>query len=276
MSENNQNLNDEAQLRLENEMKKLNLEMEGAIFGYMSNDVPLDLEKQFLDNIMAFETQSKNAQYMPLYKFLGEPYFLPFDVLPDEHVAHELERLTEMMENNGVYLDFLSDYPLETMYRFITEEFMNHEVSDMRIPGMINGFIYEEFHPNHEHDLRNDTENFFHSIMNLGSDFKSYFLSQQMEIPSKALVDKAEYERRIDFFRDRFDTLHLNQLVIQNVKIKDLDETHKTAVVDFDLDYEGISKTNQKKIEIRDKGSLNFFYSKGYWTISCIVFKGFY
>jgi hypothetical protein len=53
MKENIRNPNDEAQLRLENEMKKLNLEMEGAVFGFMSDDMPLDLEKQFLDNIMS-------------------------------------------------------------------------------------------------------------------------------------------------------------------------------------------------------------------------------
>jgi hypothetical protein len=275
MSENIHNTNDEAQLRLENEMKKFNLEMEGAVFGYMGNDMPLDLEKQFLDNIMAFETQSKNETYMPLYKFLGEPFFLPFDVLPDEHVEQEFDRLNEILLKHGVDLDFLCDYSFEIRYRFITEEFMNQEISDMRIPGMINSFIYEEFHPNHEHDLTNDTEIFFHSIMNLGSDFKPYFLSQKMDMPNKGLVDKIMYERRIDFFRDRFEILQINQLFIQKVKIKNLNDTNKSAIVDFELDYEGILSANQRKVEIRDMGSLNFLYSNGYWTISCIVFKGF-
>jgi hypothetical protein len=275
MKENNLNPNDEAQLRLENEMKKLNLEMDGAVFGYMNDDMPLDLEKQFLDNIMAFETQSKNATYMPLYKFLGEPFFLPFDVLPDEHLEQEFERLNDILQKNGVDLDFLCDYSFETKYRFITEEFMNHEISDMRIPGMVNSFIYEEFHPNHEHDLTNDTESFFLSIMNLGSDFKSYFLSKQMDMPKHGLVDRAKYEGRIEFFRERFHVLRINLLEIKKVTITDINEETKTARVDFELDYEGIATDKHRKVSSADKGYLNFLFADDYWTINSIVFKGF-
>jgi hypothetical protein len=275
MKENNLNPNDEAQLRLENEMKKLNLEMDGAVFGYMGEDMPLDLEKQFLDNIMAFETQSKNETYMPLYKFLGDPFFLPFDVLPDEHLEQEFERLNDILQKHGVDLDFLCDYSLETKYRFITEEFLNHEISDMRIPGMINSFIYEEFHPNHKHDLTNDTERFFHSIMNLGSDFKSYFLSPRMVMPNKGLVDKKMYEGRIEFFRERFHVLRINLLEIKKVAITDINEETKTARVDFELDYEGIATDKHRKVTSVDKGYLNFLYANDYWTINSIVFKGF-
>jgi hypothetical protein len=275
MSEHTHNPNDEAQLRLENEIKKLNLEMEGAVFGYMSDDMPLDLEKQFLDNIMSFETQSKNATYMPLYKFLGEPFYLPFDVLPDEHVEREFERLNDLLQTHGVDLDFLCDYPLETKYRFVTEEFMNLEISDMRIPGMINSFIYEEFHPNHEHDLRNDTESFFHAIMNLGSDFVPYFLSEQMDMPKHGLVDKAKYEGRIEFFRERFHVLRINLLETKTVTIQDINEETKTARVDFELDYEGIATDKHRKVASRDKGYLNFLFADDYWTINSIVFKGF-
>jgi hypothetical protein len=275
MSENMHNPNDEAQLRLENEMKKLNFEMEGAVFGYMSNDMPLDLEKQFLDNIMAFESQSKNETYMPLYKFLGEPFYLPFDVLPDEHLEREFERLNDLLQTHGVDLDFLCDYPLETKYRFITEEFMNHEISDMRIPGMVNSFIYEEFYPNHEHDLTNDTESFFRSIMNLGSDFVSYFLSPIMEMPNRGMVDKKMYEGRIAFFRDRFHLLRINLLEIKKVTINDLNEVTKTARVDFELDYEGIATDKYRKVSSADKGYLNFLFADDYWTINSIVFKGF-
>jgi hypothetical protein len=275
MKENDLNPNDEAQLRLENEMKKLNLEMDGAVFHYVSDDFPLDLEKQFLDSIMGFEAQSKKETYMPLYKFLGEPFFLPFDVLPDEHLEQEFERLNDILQNYGVDLDFLCDYPLETKYRFITEEFMNHEISNMHIPGMINSFIYEEFHPNHEHDLKNDTESFFLAIMNLGSDFVPYFLSLIMDMPNKGLVNKSRYEGRIAFFRDRFHLLRINLLEIKKVTITDINEITKTARVDFELDYEGIATDKHRKVSSADKGYLNFLFRDDYWTINSIVFKGF-
>jgi hypothetical protein len=269
--------NIEAQLRLENEMKMLNFEIDGAFFRNMSDDMPLDLDKQFLDNILAFETQSKNAKSTTIYSFLGEPEFLPFDILRPEEVETNIERLFKIMDKHDIYLDFLCEYSLETMYRFITDEFMNHEISDMRIPGMNHGFIYEEFHPNHEYDLKNDAENFFNSIMNLKSDFKMYFLSPNMvKSTASELVDKIVYEKRIESFRNYYNKLRINQFEIIDVEIKDINKSTKFAGVKFILDYEGILKSNNAKVESCGKGYLSFVFTDDYWTISCIVFKGFH
>jgi hypothetical protein len=111
--------------------------------------------------------------------------------------------------------------------------------------------------------------------MNLGSDFVPYFLSEQMDMPKHGLVDKAKYEGRIEFFRERFHVLRINLLETKTVTIQDINEETKTARVDFELDYEGIATDKHRKVACRDKGYLNFLFADDYWTINSIVFKGF-
>jgi hypothetical protein len=267
---------EEAQLRVENELKKLNLEMEyGAKFGIAAN-MPLEMEGQWLDYITAFESQSKKAKTISLYTFLGQPEFLPFDMVKPDDIPTELDRLVGIMDDNNVHLDFLAEYPLETVYRFITEEFFYLPVSDMRIPGMNHGFIYEEFHPNHEYDLKKQVEDFFNSTMNLDSDFKMYFLSPVMVTQeTNEAVDKEVYENRIEAFRNQYKKLTIDELKILEVDVKDVNENAKFAGVVFGLDYEGETKADNKRVKYRGTGYLNFAYVDDYWLITRIVFKGF-
>lgn len=276
MKNDHHNPADEAQHRIENELKKLNLEMEhGAKFGG-SGDLPIEVESQWLDYITAFENQSKTTTVTSLYTFLGQPEFTPFDMLQPEDVVPELDRLFDLMKANNVHLDFLTKYSVETVYRFVTEEFFLQPMSNMRIPGMIHGFIYEEFHPNHEHHLKGSVENFFNSMMNLESDFKMYFLSPIMATEtSKEPVDKKVYEKRIESFRNQYKTLKINQLEILEVEVKNIDDNNKFAGVVFGLDYEGVLKEEKKRVQYRGTGYLNFAYIEEYWSISRIVFRGF-
>jgi hypothetical protein len=278
MKENHDLPADETQLRVENELKKLNLEMEyGAMFGsdLTSPDLPLEVESQWLDYISAFENQYKDATQITVYSFIGQPDFKLFDLLTADEVEKELTRLFNIMAENGIQLDFLADYPIETMYRFLTEEFFEKPMDNMRIPGMMHGFIYEEYHPNHEYDLKNNVEDFFRCIMNLKSDFKSYFLSPVMATDKDSeMVDREVYEMRIENFRKQFKKLKIKHLEILDVDLKDVSEDAKFAGIVFNLDYEGILKGSNKLEQTKGRGYMNFVYTD-YWLISRIVFAGF-
>jgi hypothetical protein len=50
----------------------------------------------------------------------------------------------------GVYVDFLYEVDTTEMYCFVTEELLDEEIDDVRIPGLQCHFVYEEFHPNDE------------------------------------------------------------------------------------------------------------------------------
>ena len=85
-------------LRAANEEKKNKLiEQYGACFSDMSinNELPPEIESQFLDNILAFETNYDSTNCIPLYDFVGKPSYRKADDLSDKEITEELNRLTD-------------------------------------------------------------------------------------------------------------------------------------------------------------------------------------
>ncbi len=60
----------------------------------------------------------------------------------------------KLMHQNRLELDILGEYPDRLIYTFITEELFDHEMDDLQLPGYTTNFCYEEFHPNHELDIK--------------------------------------------------------------------------------------------------------------------------
>jgi hypothetical protein len=58
------------------------------------------------------------------------------------------------MGDKGIELDCICEYDDAVIYRFLTEELFEQEMIDLRFAGMVQHFTYEEFHPNHDYDLR--------------------------------------------------------------------------------------------------------------------------
>ena len=117
-------------------------------------DIPKALEKAWLNYIMDFEYRHRNAKYVSVWEFIGKPQFKLLDQLESGSIDDALNNLFAIMKENNILLDFCVDYPKEIIYRFITEELFQHEMQDIRMPGGNICFSYEEFHPNHDYDLR--------------------------------------------------------------------------------------------------------------------------
>ncbi len=156
-------------IRIENEEKKKQLtEEHGAFFGNMNNDsdLPPEIESQFLDHIMAFENAFQSAERISVYDFLEQPTFRKVEELTNAEVTQELERIMKLMSRKMVSIDTLCEVDDRELYRFITEELFLEEKDDMMIPGMMTHYTYEEFHPNHEHDIREHSIEFLNSYLN--------------------------------------------------------------------------------------------------------------
>ncbi len=142
--------------RIMNEYKREELaDKYGANFSEGSNpDLPPEIEAQWLNYVEEFERQYENATQIPLRQFVGFPSIRPLADIPTSEVEAELDRLLDLLAEHSVYVDFLNDVEVEEAYRFISEELLDEEIDDMRIPGMNLNFIYEEFHPNDAEDVK--------------------------------------------------------------------------------------------------------------------------
>jgi hypothetical protein len=244
-------------LRAANEEKKNKLiEQFGANFSGMStnNDLPPEIESQFLDNIMAFETNFNSSNRIPLYDFVGKPSFRKVEELPDESINEELKRITGLLDKHQIALDTICEVPKRELYRFITEELFFEEINDMHIQGMYTRFIYEEFYPNHEHDIREHSNEFIHSYLDKKNDLYIYLLTSEAE--------KADWHRH---FRQSFSSFQLNSFSITDL----IFDTEKSKVK-FECDFIGKVEGSVECFHFVGSGELKLHCQWNYWSIDSI------
>lgn len=239
----------------ENEFKKLKLSIEhGAIFpDKMSNNLPPEIESMFLDSVMNFENAYRNVKQISVYEKIGKPEFKPETTLSDDEITVELDRIMDLMHQNGLALDVLADYNDENrlIYSFITEELFLHEIDDMKVPGMVANFIYEEFHQNHKYDLEHATEDFLRMFFNTKSDFYD-------EYHSKDAINHEE----LNNFRSLFKKFKMRFFDFKTIIFDE-----KNAKVEFAIDFWAKIKGTDSKINYSGNGSMTFEYEYGFWSV---------
>src|SRR5580658_2338469 len=89
-------------LRMENEVKKMKLSLEhGMNFsmppGQKENQLPPEIESQFLDHVQRFEEAWSKSKTIPLYDFIGKPAFRKVAEIPDKDIGDELKRVVDIL-----------------------------------------------------------------------------------------------------------------------------------------------------------------------------------
>jgi hypothetical protein len=141
-----ENINPQDELKAENELLKIKLELEHGMTHSESKLSP-EMENEWLNYINNFEQRHKDCKRVTVYEFIGKPEFKKPEDLKDEEVEAELDRWLGLMDEKGVSLDVLAEYPPRVIYQFITGELFEHETDDIHIEGMKTWFIYEDFYP---------------------------------------------------------------------------------------------------------------------------------
>jgi len=253
--DNNENEFPKLNTEEENEFKKLKFSIEHGVsyFGKGNSNVPPEIEGQFLDYIINFENASKNAKQITVFEKLGKPEYKPESTLNDDEISIELERVELLMQIIDINLDVLADYSDEErlIYKFITEELFEHEIDDMNMPGMRTCFIYEEFHPNHEYDLKRDTEDFLRMFFNTKDDFYDTYNSKD------ALNHIA-----LNNFRSLFQEFEITFFDFHEITFDEQD-----AMVRFNINFWAKNVGKDTKISYSGDGNLTFKFEFGFWYL---------
>ena len=113
----------EDDLRAENEVIKLKLELEHGMTGHGSVLSP-EVENQWLKSIYNFETMLTSAQGLTIYDLIGRPEVRPLHALKPEKVSAELKKVLGLLEKNGITIQNLERLDDLAFYRMLTEEFL--------------------------------------------------------------------------------------------------------------------------------------------------------
>jgi hypothetical protein len=246
-------------LHMENELKKIKLILEhGADIFYPNDqhDLPPEIENEFLKTIEEFENAYRDCKKITVYDFIGKPEFKKSEVIPEREIAKELELILGILQENQIELTSICELEEREKYRFIVEELFQHEIEDMRMKGMMCCFIYEEFHPNHEFDIKDHAADFITSFLNKESDYYTCFIS-----------GGGNFVKDLNNFRDSYESFFLEHFSINSVNHRD-----GQAVVNYRIEFKGIIEGTVEKQLFKGEGIMDLIYQDSFWIITKVKF----
>ena len=190
--------------RILNDKKRKELEEKfGASFHKGDAELPADVEADWLEQLETFEEQMENAERVPIRQYIGNPTLRPPAAVPADEIASELAQALDLLAAHGIAIDVLAEVEDAELYRFIVEELLDEETDDVRLEGWVSHFIYEEFHPNDEYDVKFWAEDFLSSLF-MRFDESIFFDEETLRDSSGKRVTVEEMKRRMAAFHARY------------------------------------------------------------------------
>jgi hypothetical protein len=274
----------EENLRIENEILKLKMQAErDAVFGG-NEDLPAEVEAEFLKNVQMFEDSFDKAREVTVYECIGKPSFKKIDELKPEEAEKDLKKIMELMQSKNIILDMQGQYELSVIYKFITEELFQEQIREVNFPGYVHRFIYEEFYPNHDIEIGNTAQVFLNHWFEKGFDEDSTEFSSQLVTAEGGIFSREEVIAKLCNCLNSYHSF-------SNIKFKGSETSfewndeekkarpdgpvgrgmgHAEGIFSYDADIE-----SGETIHIEGPFKLYMINETGWWQIFYFVFPGF-
>jgi len=227
MSETIGSFNEEERLRSENEFLKMKLMLErGAEFSH-GDPGGLDpgLENAFLNNIIEFENQFEACKRITVFDRLGKPeQFIPVAAIAEENMDEAWEQLSAFLYKNGISLGVCSpNVSSRELYRFTIEELFKEEIDDLRIAGMIQAYVYDEFHPDHRYEnAKAALEECMESILKKEPlHWMYHFEDDRLQLNDHFPLSVEEFKYLVNRFKKAYTRLEIVELVHTDCVLED-------------------------------------------------------
>ncbi|MBN8682965.1 MAG: hypothetical protein J0L99_09930 [Chitinophagales bacterium] len=262
-------LNPEENLRADNELAALNLEMRYGAKVHIEGDTPPEIVQQFLANVAAFEQGHRKGEKTTVYQKIGAPPFAPPDTLEAATLPGELQRVQQLLEAGGFVVIRPDELPDDVFYEFIVTEIFPHETDAFLPPGMIVFLDYDEFHPNEELLIGQITEFFLISLLKLDQPFPEELLSEHCRNEHDPISRDAALAS-IHAFRDRFQSF-----VPVAFGLEKLLQLPNGTWQTFGICWEGTPKDGGDKQRHEGLGVMQFGFEEGQWLVQGVQMPGF-
>jgi len=262
-------LTPEEELRIENELKALDIDLTYGAHSFISDDAPPELVRLFLDNVANFEAVHANEKKVPIRQFAEIPDPLPAAEIADADLETHIKNLLEQLETCGVIIDRPEHLKARGYYIFLTEKFLEEEVTNCSAPGMIMGFSYSDFCHDGPEFIRDHVEETIIDIILLDKDFDGEWISETCRSQTDPLT-KSEVVERIHIFRSKY--LKIAPIAFQPEGVK------RTAVglyFFFLIAWEGTPVGGGEVERYEGSGVSQIGWKDGEWWVEGIMMPGF-
>ncbi|HEY6975156.1 MAG TPA: hypothetical protein VH396_02635 [Chitinophagaceae bacterium] len=269
-------LDEEDKLKAENDFLKMKIMLEhGADFHKADNENNLtpEIENEFLRNIIEFEKQFEAHKTITVFEKIGKPqHFKPHNEIPDKEIDDAWRKLADYMAQYGVDLSVCSPkVTTRELYRFATEELFKHATEDINIPGMMSGFIYDEFYPDHEYDnTRAAVDDCIKRIFEKEPlEWMHHFKDENIRLNNHYPLSKEELQIIVNRFKDSYDEIELINSPDTSCEIAD-------KLCNVKGSYSANGKIANETILLKGNWLVQFELNEeyGYWYIVNVQIEG--
>lgn len=274
------NFSDDPQenLRIENEFLKIKLKAQyGEDFQMgSSEEMPPEIENQFLKSMMAFEDEYANAEYTTVYERIGKPAYKAVNEMDKAELSSSVKRLIKILADNDISLDICDGpYPDEIIYQFITEELFAIKVEVKPVAGMGSHFIYEEFHPNHKADIVKRTHTFLKNWFHKKFTEHCTELSWHCITADGVQLTREDVIAKMNVFFDAFERFNNDGYNIENISFELQEEDQRgMGFAEGTLKYDALMD-NGEVIQYKGPYKLYMQMEDNWWSIFYFVMPGF-
>lgn len=267
----------EENLRMQNDFLKMKMMAEsGAIFGG-SGDLPPDIQNQFLKNILEFEKTNADAKSRSIYEILGSPDFKDENELDDEQFKIKFDQLCDLLKNNNINVEFNRERPDRFKFNFVTKELFEHTTSFVPVKGMSTYFHYEEFHPDHELEIKDLTKLFLDDFLERRLDENIHYINNQFLEPDGNIVSLQELIKRFQSLYEAVPVFENTSFEIEKIDFELKESEGQPTGMGFSegiINYDLIFRDGLRK-EIR--GPFKIYFSREWdcWSICFFYLAGF-
>ncbi|RYY61524.1 MAG: hypothetical protein EOO05_06065 [Chitinophagaceae bacterium] len=257
MRQDGQGMSHQEKLRADNDYMKMKLMLErGAKFGTsdFAGELPPEIENRFLRNVIEFESLNEKRAFVKVYEKLGCPrQFIPVDRVPDAEIDAAWKELLGFLNQHQVTIGVCSpNVKTRELYRFVTEELFDQQISSVDLPGLVHGFIYDEFHPDPSFDNpRSVIEGFLEPLFSERQVENIHFFRRfDLRLNEHYPLTQRQFMNLLNHFKKRYDQF-------AGLKLGDIGCTVHGAVSEVTGDYQ---------VECSSGGSQSIL--EGSWTVT--------
>jgi hypothetical protein len=264
-------------LPVENELLMLKLKAEfGAECTTGSEQIPPAVVNEFLKSVYEFERKFREPRpTIRIFEKIGQPFFRAGGELSDSQLSSELKKLLGILKQYSIELDIMGEYPERVIYRFVTEELFQYSMEDLVIPGFIHHFCYEDFHPNHELDIRQRTIEFLSQWFGKQINEFSWQLADPFIHPDSRQIPKRAVLKKIHAIFDAYSAFLNCEYLISKLEF-DWSEAAQNgrAFVSGRVRYDGRLENGEIQ---HVEGCFELYLSNpgNWWSIFYFVFPGY-
>ena len=208
-----------------------------------------------------------------MYDKIGKPeHYKPADDIPDGEIENAYEILLEHLAVHGIRLIACSpNVSTKELYRFALEELFGYEMDDMEIEGLVQTFVYDDFHPD---DIYENTTAATHECMAyiLGKEpmkWMCHFKNQGIQLNRHKDLSKEEFIIIVNLYKQAYDDIEIKEMK-ESGCIVDGTRSWVTGT------YKVIARTGKDSCELSGEWEVGFekIEALGYWYINNVQVQG--